>query len=272
MKIHFLGSAASEGIPNPFCSCELCERARKLKGHNIRTRSSAIIDDVMQIDISPEFSHQIARDDIDARKITDLLFTHTHPDHFNVGDLFSRMEGYGHHIDQQLNVFGNDIAISGCIDVLPGYSKERFQFNPLVPFVTQESHGYRITPLLANHAKWEFCYVYFIEKQGKTLFYGHDSGWFPDLTWQWLAGRHIDLSVLECTFGYNGNTRTDGHMSLETVLAAKEQLKALGCYNEHSQLVISHISHSANMTHEELVKDMEPHGITVAFDGQTITL
>ncbi len=28
MKIHFLGTAASEGIPNPFCRCEHCQQAR----------------------------------------------------------------------------------------------------------------------------------------------------------------------------------------------------------------------------------------------------
>nr|WP_234480046.1 hypothetical protein [Erwinia sp. S38] len=91
MKIHFLGSAASEGIPNPFCRCNHCQQARRLKGKDIRTRSSAIIDDVMMIDVAPEFSQQLLRDGLDANGITDLLFTHTHPDHFNVGDLFSRM-------------------------------------------------------------------------------------------------------------------------------------------------------------------------------------
>lgn len=32
MKIHFLGTAASEGIPNPFCRCEHCQQARIRKG------------------------------------------------------------------------------------------------------------------------------------------------------------------------------------------------------------------------------------------------
>ncbi len=108
MKIHFLGLAASEGIPNPFCRCEHCQQARFLKGKDLRTHSSAIIDDVMLIDVAPEFSQQLLRDGLDASGITDLLFTHTHPDHFNVGELFSRMEGYGFNIDHPLEIFGND--------------------------------------------------------------------------------------------------------------------------------------------------------------------
>ena len=96
MKIHFLGSSSSEGIPNPFCRCDLCLQAHAMQGKDIRTRSSALIDDILLIDMAPEFSYQIMRDAIDATKITDLLFTHTHADHFNVGELFSRMEGFGH--------------------------------------------------------------------------------------------------------------------------------------------------------------------------------
>ncbi|MCP5916694.1 carbon-phosphorus lyase, partial [Klebsiella pneumoniae] len=55
MKIHFLGTAASEGIPNPFCRCEYCQQARIRKGKDIRTHSSAIIDDQLLIDVAPEF-------------------------------------------------------------------------------------------------------------------------------------------------------------------------------------------------------------------------
>lgn len=39
MKIHFLGTAASEGIPNPFCRCAHCQQARILKGKDLRTHS-----------------------------------------------------------------------------------------------------------------------------------------------------------------------------------------------------------------------------------------
>ena len=112
MKIHFLGSSSSEGIPNPFCRCDLCLQAHAMQGKDIRTRSSALIDDILLIDMAPEFSYQIMRDAIDATKITDLLFTHTHADHFNVGELFSRMEGFGHHIEHPLTITGNDRAIN----------------------------------------------------------------------------------------------------------------------------------------------------------------
>ena len=58
MKLKFLGTAASEGIPNPFCNCELCTKARHEGGKDVRTRASALIDGVIQIDLSPEWSAQ----------------------------------------------------------------------------------------------------------------------------------------------------------------------------------------------------------------------
>lgn len=270
MKLHFLGTAASEGIPNPFCRCEHCLKARKLAGKDIRTHSSAIVDDIMLIDVSPTFSYQLMRDGMDATHFESLLFTHTHPDHFNVGELFSRMEGYGFEINHPLHIFGNDRAINGCIEILPGYTKERFAFHCLIPFVTVERNGYKITPLLANHAKWELCYVYHIEKDGKAIFYGHDSGWFPELTWQWLENKPLDIVVFECTYGLNGKDRTDNHMSLETVFAAKEKLQQQGCLHQATQIVVSHISHSGKLLHHELETVCAPHHIRVAYDGLTL--
>lgn len=267
MEVHFLGTAASEGIPNPYCSCEICNHARKVKGKESRTRSSVIIDQKLQIDLSPEFSWQLHREGVDARKITDLLFTHTHPDHFNIGDLYSRMIGFAHDVPSPLHIYGNDIAISECAKFLTGYSKDRFRFHSAVPFVTVEFNGYRMTPLLANHATWEFCYVWFIEKEGRTLFYGHDSGWFPELTWQWLAGRHIDLTVLECTLGYTGEIHPNNHMSIEAILAAQKRLTETGCCDKKSRIVLSHISHNVKMNHQELERLMLSHDIIVAWDG-----
>ncbi|ENM2494909.1 TPA: MBL fold metallo-hydrolase [Serratia marcescens] len=272
MKIHFLGSSSSEGIPNPFCRCDLCLQAHAMQGKDIRTRSSALVDDILLIDMAPEFSYQVMRDAIDATKITDLLFTHTHADHFNVGELFSRMEGFGHHIEHPLTITGNDRAINGCLDMLPNYSRERFRFICPPPFTTVEHRGYRITPLLANHAPWEFCYVYFIEKEGKTIFYGHDSGWFPEATWQWLEGKHADLIVLECTYGFNQNARSDNHMSIETIFAAQQRLQESQALHPNGQIVISHISHNVNLLHHQLVGLFDERNIKVAFDGLKIEI
>lgn len=272
MEIHFSGTGASEGIPNPYCSCQICEQARFAGGKEKRTRASVIIDKVLQIDLSPEYAYQLMRDQFNAREINGLLFTHTHPDHFNIGELYSRMAGFAHDIHHPLHIYGSDIAISECAKLLAGYSKDRFRLHSVIPFVTFEFENYCITPLLANHAAWEFCYLWFIEKEGKTLFYGHDSGWFPELTWQWLEKKRIDLAILECTTGYNGDARSDNHMSIETIIAACKRLRASGCLKKESRISLSHISHNIKMGHFELTELMFSYGADVAWDGLTLNI
>lgn len=76
-----MGTAASEGIPNPFCNCKVCTYAREHGGANVRTRASAMVDNHILIDMSPEWSAQLKRENMTAREIDTVLFTHTHPDH-----------------------------------------------------------------------------------------------------------------------------------------------------------------------------------------------
>ena len=123
----------------------------------------------MLIDVSPTFSYQLMRDGMDITHFESLLFTHTHPDHFNVGELFSRMEGYGFEINHPLHIFGNDRAINGCIGDITGYTKSDLHFIVSIPSLRSKRNGYKITPLLIMR-KWELCYVYHIEKDGKAIF------------------------------------------------------------------------------------------------------
>ena len=47
MKIKYLGTGAAEGIPALFWRCAICNEARKRGGRELRTRSQAIIDDIL---------------------------------------------------------------------------------------------------------------------------------------------------------------------------------------------------------------------------------
>src|SRR4051794_5463009 len=54
MRLRFLGTAAAEGYPDPFCDCEYCRQARERGGKSLRRRSSALIDDVLLIGPGPD--------------------------------------------------------------------------------------------------------------------------------------------------------------------------------------------------------------------------
>ena len=44
MEIQYLGTAAAEGLPALFCGCDICNRARKAGGKEVRTRTQSIVD------------------------------------------------------------------------------------------------------------------------------------------------------------------------------------------------------------------------------------
>ena len=50
----FYGTGAAEGIPDPFCTCYLCQYARDHGGKDVRTRSMFRVDPTMVIDMGAD--------------------------------------------------------------------------------------------------------------------------------------------------------------------------------------------------------------------------
>ena len=96
MKIRYLGTAACEGVPAAFCKCEVCERSRKAGGRNIRTRSQAVIDDTLLLDLNADtYIHSLFYG-LDLPSIHTCLITHDHEDHLYQDELLNRQEGFAH--------------------------------------------------------------------------------------------------------------------------------------------------------------------------------
>ena len=78
MKIQYLGTAAAEGWPGIFCRCDVCKKALRLGGKNIRTRSQAVIDDKILVDLPQDtYSHMLTYG-LDMPNIRTLFVTHSH--------------------------------------------------------------------------------------------------------------------------------------------------------------------------------------------------
>ena len=67
------------------------------------------------------------------------------------------------------------------------------------------------------------AYTYLISDGEKTLLYAHDTGYFPDATWEYLKGRRLDCGSLDCTYGALP-THREGHMSLDVCADVAERL------------------------------------------------
>jgi phosphoribosyl 1,2-cyclic phosphate phosphodiesterase len=269
VKIHLLGTSAAEGFPGIFCQCAHCHKARRLGGKNIRTRTSAIFDDTLKVDFPPDTNLHVLRDGIDLSKVTDLLITHTHSDHLHAEDLGMRLPIYANGFDHPLHVYGHDLPLRLCRNRI-GQTEGHFVFHRIHAYKTFKAGDFQVTPLLADHDKMETCLIYVIEKNGKRVLYGHDTGWFPEETWSWLKGKELDLAILDCTNGHFP-VRTN-HLNIEAVKEMQGIFHRDRILKEDGKIVVTHFSHNIGLQHQDLEDIFSPIGIEVAFDGKIIDL
>ena len=79
MKITFLGTGTSQGVPVIGCQCEVCT---SVHSEDKRLRTSVLIESdntTVVIDTGPDFRQQMLRENV--QKLDAVLFTHEHKDH-----------------------------------------------------------------------------------------------------------------------------------------------------------------------------------------------
>src|SRR5699024_4479278 len=150
-----------------------------------------------------------------------------------------------------------------CKEVLP-LSKDLYDLHHLQPYQSFQVGELEVTPLLADHDPLETCFIFYIEKNGKSILYGHDTGWFPPQTWEWLEDKKMDVVILDCTHGLQPTKRN--HLGIPAVKEIKEIFTKMGNINKDSQIIATHFSHNTKLSHQELTDIFNPAGITVAYD------
>ena len=107
MKLTFLGTSAGEFYPAMWCECPYCEYARTHGGRNLRRHSCALLDDDVLIDFPSHAFLTAQALGLNLRKITTLMVTHSHLDHFDPLNLITRIhpsaKGGWYHIPQQFD-------------------------------------------------------------------------------------------------------------------------------------------------------------------------
>ena len=277
MEIQYLGTASAEGLPALFCSCEICKRAREAKGKELRTRTQALVDKKILIDLPPDTYMHSLKYSLELGQVRHLLITHSHMDHFFPVELIHRHEHFGHYAEGILQVYGNEAAEKAFYDAV---LIDRFRVHPLddavrfvriEPFADFMADGYHMIPIPADHDRRETCFIYVIEKDGKCLLYGHDTGMnLSQEAWDCIFGRTYDLISLDATMGKNHSEGS--HMGLPDALEMVRRLKEQGCIRPDTVKVINHFSHNGKMTHEELEIFAEEHGLTAAYDGMKVRM
>lgn len=270
MKLKYLGTAAAEGIPGMFCNCRVCRNALKIRGKEIKTRSQALLDDKLLIDFPADTYMHILNHGLDLRNIHNVIITHSHADHFYPNDFWCRFEGIAYDIvEEPLNIYVTEAGYNEALRQLAEDMDEtRVKFHKIAPFEPFDVEDYHIIPLAADHDSSSNPVIYIIEKGGKSLLYAHDTGIFPDSTWDYLEkyNKKFELISLDCT-GMAQKNYIRSHLCLNTDKEVYDRLTEIGVCDKNTIVYVNHFSHNGMLTHKELVVEAEKYGFLVTYDS-----
>jgi phosphoribosyl 1,2-cyclic phosphate phosphodiesterase len=271
MQIKLLGTGSAEGWPGLFCSCDVCQRSRQVRGKNLRSRSAALIDGVVKVDFPPDTLHHILTQNLDLTRLQFLLFTHGHDDHCAAYELqYLSWMFVPEPIAQDLSVLAPPTVIDKIRATVEA-GKLPLDLQCVEPWETVLCGSYLITAVQAHHDPDQVCLNYLISNGNRTLLYATDTGVYDEPAWRFLDGRKIDGAVIEASKGpIEGGY--DGHLSIPDVIRMRERLVKMGCLRSDATVVTTHHSHLGGLMHEEIEAMLRPHGILAGYDGMEFTI
>lgn len=277
MKLTYLGTGGGAGIPELFCSCEICQNARIVQGRELRSRSMALINDDLCIDLPCDARSSMLAHHVDPRKLKYFLVTHNHYDHFMPDNFINRPADV-----QQMELYissgsGRDFAercqkFKGATtgDLRP-VNIPHIHF--IAPFETVKMGCYTVTALPANHDKSIECLNFIISDGKRTVLWLHDTGVLLEETWIYLKNHKsvFDFISMDCSFSCGTNSKTE-HMDLQQCKELTDTLWNMGYMRTGSLVYLSHIGHNVNLSHQDLTMEASNSNLRVAYDGMQIVI
>lgn len=253
VRLTFLGTGTSHGIPVIGCDCAVC---RSPDPRNQRYRPSVLIEwreKRLLVDTPPELRLQLVRAGV--RQIDVLLFTHTHADHlFGLDDvrvfnarsggplpLYAAPEALDR-IRQQFFYVFQDGPLGG--------GKPQLELVPISPLTAPFSAaGVPVQPIPVLHGTTPVLGFRFGD-----LAYITDTNRIPDASLPLL--QDLDVLVLDSLRWHAHPT----HFSIAEALAVVERVRP-------RQVYFTHICH--DLDHERTNRQLPP-GVELAYDGLVV--
>jgi len=267
MRLHMLGTGGADGVPSFFGRGELSDYAREHGGKDVRTRTGAVVDDVLKIDFGPDTFAQAAAQGLVPSTWKWILVTHSHFDHFDAGQLQYCLPPFVPEAATAPELLGNSHVLESLNRSFPNACSIATRL--LESFQPVSVGSYCVTPIRAYHKLDEDSVNLIIERDGKSLLYATDTGVYQQETWDFIVGRRFDCVAIEATDGFNPSDYW-GHLSCDEVVSVVRQMREMGCIGDATQIATTHHAASGKATHAQLEGFFAPHGITVGFDGLRI--
>ena len=89
-----------------------------------------------------------------------------------------------------------------------------------------------------------------MEKDGKALLYAHDTGLFPESTWEYLTGHPVKLNLVSLDATHAIHANYSGHMGFAADAQIRNRLVKEGLADENTIYVANHFTHNAGVTYD----------------------
>jgi len=253
VKVTFLGTGTSQGVPVIACNCEVCT-SKNLKDN--RLRSSILItsnEKTIVIDTGPDFRQQMLRANV--QKLDAVVFTHEHKDHIAGLD---DIRAFNYKQKSAMDIYATE-AVQDALKrefyyvfadfKYPGIPLMDLRTIDLTPFSIGDIH---LTPILVMHFKMPV-----LGFRINDFTYITDAKSINEIEKEKIKGSKVlVVNALQ-------QDKHISHFTLMEALAFADEMQAETTY-------FTHISHKLG-THSEISQQLPSH-IHLAYDGLEIEI
>lgn len=258
MKLTFLGTGTSQGVPVIGCKCEVCS-SKDSRDNRLRTSAMVEVENKrFIIDAGPDFRYQMLKAGV--TKIDAILLTHEHKDHTGGIDDVRAFNFVDYPIIHTIHIYSNTSTIEAIHrDFHYAFASDKYRGVPEIKTHTiseEESfevEGIEIIPIVGQHSERFRSVGYRIGK----LAYLTDMNHIAEAEIAKLEG--VEVLVINALRWEPHSS----HFSVEEAIKIIERIAPKRAY-------LTHMSHRIGL-HSELEHRL-PKGVMAAYDGLEVEI
>lgn len=253
MKVRFLGTGTSQGVPVIACSCPVCQST---DSRDKRLRTSVLLEMDngynVTIDTGPDFRYQMLRERVD--HLDAILMTHSHKDHIAGLD---DVRAFNYHQQQSISIYADTATLEALQrEFYYAFSAVKY---PGVPQLDLEEIKAEMPFSLFDHEVIPFEVLHY-----KMPVMGYRIGAFAYITDAKTVSKEtrkllegLDVLVVNAL----QEAPHISHFTLDEALSFIADVKPQRAY-------LTHISHRFGK--HEYIESLLPEGVFVAYDQLSV--
>ncbi len=251
LKITFLGTGTSSGVPMIACTCEVCT---SVNPKDNRLRSSILVESentTLVIDTTPDFRFQMLREKV--TKMDGVIYTHPHKDHIAGLD---DIKAFNYFNEKAVDVFANELTQTALKrEFYYVFTENKYPGIPDVNLINIDEDIFIVGDIPIIPIKVWHLHMPVLGFRFGHFTYITDANRIEDQEKEKIKGSKI--LVINAL-------RHKAHISHFTLQEAIDLAKEL----EIPQVYFTHISHQLGL--HDVVSATLPDGYALGYDGMSI--